>query len=303
MLGSVKTAVGRISPLAILGSKRRFLRLRAADQDQLGGDLRARAERADADVAARQLLGDDAHRHLAEPEAAVFLGDGEAEDAELGEAADDLERDIGVGAVPVLRMGDRLRRRRSGASRRGSPRTSRQGRDRRSPPRAPRRSAPPAAPALRGALPSAISVSTASVRAAAISGLGEAEIGEADDLALVHRRCRRRSGRDIRRGRSGSAAPRSRRSAPRPACARHSRPSRGSPRHRSRARRARARHAARARVFPRSRAPPSLTRGRTAAAARASRSSTARRAWRGEVVERHGLLPQAECCIAQCVGA
>ena len=38
--------------------------------DQLGGDLRARAERADADIAARQLLGDHAHGELAEAEPA-----------------------------------------------------------------------------------------------------------------------------------------------------------------------------------------------------------------------------------------
>ena len=81
MLGSVKTAVGRISPLAIFGRYFCFLRLGAADEDQLGGDLRAGAERADADIAARQLLRDDAHRDLAEPHAAVRLGDGQAEHA------------------------------------------------------------------------------------------------------------------------------------------------------------------------------------------------------------------------------
>ena len=81
MLGSVKTAVGRISPLAILGQVFLFLRLRAADQDEFGGDLGPGAERADADIAARQFLRHDAHRDLAEPHAAISLGDGEAEDA------------------------------------------------------------------------------------------------------------------------------------------------------------------------------------------------------------------------------
>ena len=82
-----------------------FLRLGAADQDEFGGDLGARAERADADIAARQLLRHDAHRHLAEPHAAIGLGDGEAEDAHGAQARDDLERDIGVGAMPALGVG------------------------------------------------------------------------------------------------------------------------------------------------------------------------------------------------------
>ena len=45
-----------------------LLRLGAAEADQLGRDLRAGAERAHADIAARQLLGHHAHRELAEAE-------------------------------------------------------------------------------------------------------------------------------------------------------------------------------------------------------------------------------------------
>ena len=82
--------------MAIFGRYFAFCAWRAADQDEFGGDFRARAERADADIGARQLLGDDAHGDLAEPDAAELLGDGQAEDAELGEAVDDLERDIVV---------------------------------------------------------------------------------------------------------------------------------------------------------------------------------------------------------------
>jgi hypothetical protein len=85
----------------------------AAAQDQLGGDLRARAERADADVAARQLLGDHAHRFLAEPHAAVILGDGQAEHAELRHLRDDVEEQVESGseiqeafAAAVNRMGE-----------------------------------------------------------------------------------------------------------------------------------------------------------------------------------------------------
>ena len=76
----------------------------AAAEDQLGGDLRARAERADADIAARQLLGDHAHGLLAEPHAAVFLRDRQAEHAEIGHVRHDLDRDVAVGQVPLVRM-------------------------------------------------------------------------------------------------------------------------------------------------------------------------------------------------------
>ena len=81
-----------------------FLRLGAADENELGGDLGPGAKRADADIAARQFLRHDAHGDLAESHAAVGLGDGEAEDAHAAKAGDDLERDIGVGAMPTLRM-------------------------------------------------------------------------------------------------------------------------------------------------------------------------------------------------------
>ena len=73
----------------------------------------------------------------------------------------------------------------------------------------------------------------------------EAEIAEPHDLALAHRDAAENLRQDIRRGRSGSAAPRSRRSGLRLRAARDRRAFRGSPRHRSRARRARARRAAR----------------------------------------------------------
>ena len=76
----------------------------AAAEDKLGGDLGAGAEPADADIAARQLLGDDAHRFLAQPHAAVILGDGEAEHAELGHLRDDIERDVFVAQMPFLRV-------------------------------------------------------------------------------------------------------------------------------------------------------------------------------------------------------
>ena len=76
----------------------------AAAENKLGRDLGAGAETADADIAARQFLGDDAHRFLAEPHAAVILGDGEAEHAELGHLRDDIQRDVFVAQVPFLRV-------------------------------------------------------------------------------------------------------------------------------------------------------------------------------------------------------
>jgi hypothetical protein len=108
-----------------------LLLLGAAAENQLGRDLGAGAERADADIAARQLLGDDAHRFLAEPHAAVILGDGEAEHAELGHLRDDIERDVLVAQMPFLRMRHDLDRRRICASPRGSSRACPRARRRR----------------------------------------------------------------------------------------------------------------------------------------------------------------------------
>ena len=101
VLGSVNTAVGRISRR---GDWQQYclLRLGAAEPDQLGGDLRARAERADADIAARQLLGDHAHGQLAQAEPAPLLGHGQAEHAELGQLLDHRQRDQFVAQVPAV---------------------------------------------------------------------------------------------------------------------------------------------------------------------------------------------------------
>ena len=81
-----------------------LLLLGAAAQDQLGGDLRAGSEGTDTDIGARQFLGDHAHRDLRQAHAAVLLGNRQAEDAELGHLGDDLHRDIGVLAVPLVSM-------------------------------------------------------------------------------------------------------------------------------------------------------------------------------------------------------
>ena len=81
-----------------------FLLLGAAAQNKLGRDLGAGAEAADADIAARQLLGDDTHRFFAKPHAAVILGDGQTEHAELGHLGDDIERNVLVAQMPLLRM-------------------------------------------------------------------------------------------------------------------------------------------------------------------------------------------------------
>src|SRR5262249_43755351 len=61
-------------------------------------------ERADAYIATRQLLGDDAHRELAHAEAAPLLRHGQSEHAELGHLLDDLDRDQFVLEVPAMGM-------------------------------------------------------------------------------------------------------------------------------------------------------------------------------------------------------
>ena len=76
----------------------------AAAENELGGDLGTGAEAADADIAARQLLGDHAHQFLAEPHAAVVLGDGQREHAELGHLPDDIERNVLVAQMPSVRL-------------------------------------------------------------------------------------------------------------------------------------------------------------------------------------------------------
>src|SRR6516165_3121131 len=80
----------------------RLLRVGATEADQLAGDFRAGAERADPDISARQLFGDDAHRRLAEPEPAMFFGDRHPEDADASELFDDRQRDQLVAAMPLL---------------------------------------------------------------------------------------------------------------------------------------------------------------------------------------------------------
>jgi hypothetical protein len=81
-----------------------LLFLGAGADDQFGGDLGARAERANPDITARELLGHHAHGFLAEAQAAILFRDGEAEHAEVGHLREDLERDIAVGAVPLVRL-------------------------------------------------------------------------------------------------------------------------------------------------------------------------------------------------------
>ena len=86
----------------------RLLLGRAAEADQLRRDLRAGAEGADADIAARQLLGHHAHGGLAEPEPPLLLGDGQAEHAKLRDSVHDLIRDELVLLVPAMGVGGDL---------------------------------------------------------------------------------------------------------------------------------------------------------------------------------------------------
>ena len=77
-----------------------LLLFRAIGEDQLARDLGAGAERADTDIASRQLLGDHAHGLLTESKSAVGLRQRDPEDAELAEFPDRFQRDIDVGEVP-----------------------------------------------------------------------------------------------------------------------------------------------------------------------------------------------------------
>jgi len=84
------------------GQQRALLLVGAVERDQLAGDLGAGAERTQADVTARELLRDHAHRGLAQARAAELLGDREAEHAELGKLAQHRVRDQVVGQVPLM---------------------------------------------------------------------------------------------------------------------------------------------------------------------------------------------------------
>ena len=75
----------------------------AARDDQFRRDLGAGRKRADPDVAARQLFGDNAHGRFGQAKAAVFFRDGQAENAHLGQLIDDLHRDQLVFEVPFMR--------------------------------------------------------------------------------------------------------------------------------------------------------------------------------------------------------
>lgn len=93
------------------GQKTLLLLVGAAAQQRPREDLGARDQRStDAERATRQLLGGDDHGEqiggATARGAAVLLGDGHAERAELGDAGDDLLGHVGVGAMDVFGDGD-----------------------------------------------------------------------------------------------------------------------------------------------------------------------------------------------------
>src|SRR5205823_505608 len=79
-----------------------FLFCGAPAHNQLYSDLGSRSKRTNSDIAAREFLRDNAHRLLAKPEAAIALRYGEAEHPKLRHLRNDVERDIAVGAMPLL---------------------------------------------------------------------------------------------------------------------------------------------------------------------------------------------------------
>ena len=247
MFGSVKTAVGRTSARGDPRQPVRLLLLGAAAEDQFARDLRAGAERADADIAAREFLGDDAHRGLAEAGAAVLLGDGQAEHAERAHLLDDLDRDQLVAAGASRARAARRARRRSGGTGRGSSRSRRRGRWRRSGGAGGRRAS--ARPAGRGRrrCAAATSAATAGVRKAASAAAPRPRSSGRTisfcDIAMPPASCARYSPKPICRISRSVSPSRPARRAPRaqPAICRR-------PRHRSPSRRGRARRTGRPRA-------------------------------------------------------
>ena len=179
----------------------RLLRVGAAEADQLAGDLRAGAERADADIGARQLLGDDAHRELAEAEPAIFLGHGQAEDAERRQLLDDRA----AGSARPRRCqswangATLLGAKRRNWSRTMSSDSSPSARSPKSPPSAHRSSSSPSRARAASVLPAATSCRDLAVAEGASSSSPRPRSCGPRDLDLAHARCRRRAARDIRR--------------------------------------------------------------------------------------------------------
>ncbi len=76
----------------------------AAGQYELTGDFSAGADRTDGNPAAGQFLGNDAHRDLAEAQTAIAFRQSEGKDAEVGKLGDQVEGNIGIAAVPGVRV-------------------------------------------------------------------------------------------------------------------------------------------------------------------------------------------------------
>ena len=79
-----------------------FLGVRPACDDQFGRDFRPRAERAHADIAARQLFRNDAHRGFGQPKATEFFWDRQTKNAHFCQFIDDFNRDQLVLQVPFV---------------------------------------------------------------------------------------------------------------------------------------------------------------------------------------------------------
>src|SRR5437763_1829351 len=75
---------------------------RAGVEDQLDRNIRPGAERADADIAARELLGDDAHGLFPEAQSAPLFRNRESEDPELRQLRNDVQRDAAVAQMPAV---------------------------------------------------------------------------------------------------------------------------------------------------------------------------------------------------------
>lgn len=82
-----------------------LLRVGAGSADEFAGDLRAGTERTRGDPSAAQLLGNNAHGQLAEPQPAIAWIDADAERSHIGHLADHLVGNQRVAQVPGVGVG------------------------------------------------------------------------------------------------------------------------------------------------------------------------------------------------------
>ena len=219
VLGSVKTAVGRISPRGdlrqpVLPSAPRCRRRGSARRRSPSGCRASRRRYSRATAPRRRRTSPSCRR----PRAAVLLGDGQAEDAELAHLLDDLDRDVArsSGATRGRRARPRSSAKRRNWSRIISIVSSRPVAPKVAAPRAPRSSAPPAAARRRVAVAAGDQRLDRGGRKRRAPRRATPSVGRPDDLDLAHRDAAGELAEVLAEARSAGSAPRSRRGVPPP---------------------------------------------------------------------------------------